>query len=619
MIEKNVDDDGYIENDEKLINILLNNIYGIDKNGDAIDVAIFSLYITLLDYKNPKTLKSFTLPKIKNTNLLVLDFFDDIVDEKLKNINFDFIVGNPPWGRTNGIHLDYCKRKNYFIQNNEIARSFMYRTKDFSSKDTKCILIVTSKILYNKQTPTTNFRKWLLENSKIEKVIELSPVRELIFKDAKCPAIIISYKFTSDVLNNAITHLTLLPNIFFKLFNIIMIERYNIKKIKQNYLIKYDWLWKTIVFGNSYDFETILYLQKNFKTLQEALKEKNIACMTGIQLSGNSKDASKFLNQKLINSRKGIGAFSLDLNYCENFKQEKVHRIRDEKIFNPPYVLLKKGFDIDTYKLRSVYTEEKLLYTDSITGIKGEIHQKETLLSIVGNLNSSLYSYLNLMLGSSSGIEREQSFISETLKFPFVNDQEIADQVLKIQEMKKLNPQNFVLADEVIEKEVKKLDELVLKKFNLQDNKFIDYALNIQLSKITNKEKEYRKVTKEELINYSLVFLNYFENIFKDEKICFQREFSYNVLDKYCEFKFYLVEDEGENTILFKDVSEKQFITLFMQKKFNDLFYQNNDIIDFGENYFRIIKFDEYKNWHQACALIDLDYVINEIFHGEGE
>ena len=52
IIENNLDKNGFINDNEKIQNILKDNIFGIDINDESIDVTIFSLYLTILDYKN---------------------------------------------------------------------------------------------------------------------------------------------------------------------------------------------------------------------------------------------------------------------------------------------------------------------------------------------------------------------------------------------------------------------------------------------------------------------------------------------------------------------------------------------------------------------------------------
>lgn len=64
-----------------------------------INVTFFSLYITLFDYQDPKDLKNFKLPLLKGENTLFGDFFDDDAFSPIKDIKFNYILGNPPWGR----------------------------------------------------------------------------------------------------------------------------------------------------------------------------------------------------------------------------------------------------------------------------------------------------------------------------------------------------------------------------------------------------------------------------------------------------------------------------------------------------------------------------------------
>ncbi|MFC2155753.1 DNA methyltransferase, partial [Acidobacteriota bacterium] len=50
---------------KELEGLLIDNIYGIDDDAGAIDIAIFSLYITLLDYKEPREIVNYKFPYLK--------------------------------------------------------------------------------------------------------------------------------------------------------------------------------------------------------------------------------------------------------------------------------------------------------------------------------------------------------------------------------------------------------------------------------------------------------------------------------------------------------------------------------------------------------------------------
>ena len=73
MVEKELRGDQFTEDNELLQRLLVENIFGIDLNEEAIDVTIFH-YILLCWIIKPKTLKKFNLPNLKGSNLLVYDF-----------------------------------------------------------------------------------------------------------------------------------------------------------------------------------------------------------------------------------------------------------------------------------------------------------------------------------------------------------------------------------------------------------------------------------------------------------------------------------------------------------------------------------------------------------------
>ena len=116
------------------------------------------------------------------------------------------------------------------------------------------------------------------------------------------------------------------------------------------------------------------------------------------------------------------------------------------------------------------------------------------------------------MLGSSVGIERRQRFIDEVLEFPFPdkNTKKISEITGSIQDLKQ---QDFAYNDG-IEKKIRELDQCILDSFHLQDNPFVDYALNIVIPQIANADKpediRFIEAT-ENLIIYSQYFLSYFE------------------------------------------------------------------------------------------------------------
>lgn len=626
IVEKNLLDKGekYFKDDATLTKLLKDNIFGVDKNEEAIDVSIFSLYLAFLDYKDPKSLVCTKLPNLKGENLIDSDFFNDEKLEKIKNTHFDFIIGNPPWGGDKKeLHIDYCKNNKFPNTSDkkgmEISRSFVYKCREYANADTTCCLILPAKLLYNQQKPARKYRTWILENTKIEKIIELSSVRKLVFKNAIAPASIMMFKIDEDnSLNNKIVYISIKPNIYFKLFKIIVIEKNDIKYIKQKLLYDYDWAWKTIVYGSSWDFEIIKQIKQKYKKIEDILKEHpNIINKTGIQDSDKSRDkndASHHIGHKILDSNKSIDHFYIDTSSTSEFKKPKIHTPKDEKLFKPPSCLVMKGSSSKDFKMKSVYyDQEYLLFKEAIYIIKGEKKDEAFLKTLTALFNSSFYAYLNLMLGYSIGIEREQRSTKEIKKFPFPNNslEHISELVTKIQENKKKENEGL-LVENKSDKYIAELDNLILEVFNFKDNVFVDYALNVQIPQLTN---TYKKPPYKYLEKYAEIFLEYFNRVYNKHgkyiKVIFHH------FKPYIVFELIICDKEPDEKISHVydvdiDFKQKEYIKLALYQT-NDIFYNIKDIIYFEKDSFCIIKTNEYKNWHPAIAEIDLSGVIDDI------
>lgn len=626
IVEENLNGKMYCEDDDLLKSLLINNIYGIDINEEAIEVTIFSLYLTVLDYKDPKSLLTFTLPNLKGDNLFVSDFFDDEKLEDLKDLTFDFIIGNPPWGNVkSGLHLKYCKENGYKDkqQNNEICKSFVFRAKDFSQAHTICCFILHSKVLYNQKQPSRRFREFLLEKTKIHNIIEMSSVRKLVFENADAPAVIVSFNYSEgNNLNNVINYTSIKPNIFFRLFNLIVIEKNDIKYVGQDMLLKFDWAWKTIVYGFSNDLSLVMKLKKHFCTISDAIQKQESPIIMGAGVEyhdGDKQDASHLLNKRLFNSRNGVDHFFVSPNNTTPFLKSKVHRPRERALFEPPYVITTKGVDCSNYKLRAAFSNEAYVFKTTMYIIKGSEKQRPFLMNLAGLLNSSVYAYLNLMLGTSIGIEREQRFMGEVLEYPYVFSEEIVNKTEYIHKEKEKDDSIWVTD---LGLEITNLDNLVLQEFGLKNNKFVDYAINIQIPELTNTNLEniYRKVSIKELVAYSEYFTKQFTAIYQRVGKHIGIKFYQNVLNKFVIFELSILDGTSDNTMDFmEDIdNDKELLSTFRVFSHNDNFHQIRDVFHFSDNSFFIIKPNFYKYWHPAIAELDLSDVMEQIMNNSG-
>ena len=85
--------------------LLVRNVFGIERNLDACHVAAFSLYLTMLDYIDPRDLTRIAkgddpeklFPGLVGFNLFPKDFFADSASFLGLPARVQCVVGNPPW------------------------------------------------------------------------------------------------------------------------------------------------------------------------------------------------------------------------------------------------------------------------------------------------------------------------------------------------------------------------------------------------------------------------------------------------------------------------------------------------------------------------------------------
>jgi len=474
-----------------IISILSNNIFGIDKDRDAIDVSIFSLYVTLLDFMKPKDIEDFQFPPLLRSNFFEADFFETDFSEKKQNdfierfnrIKLDFIIGNPPWGKVkDSPYMQYAKERlkkepeelqrllEHFpnkkksqiqlVNNNEIAQGFLLRTFDFAVKDeTTCALLVTSKVLHNLQSDV--FRNYFLNQTKVEKVVDFSAIRKDLFsfkpKGAKKtigPCAFLIYKWTDNsVSQNIVQHYSPKNNRIFQVFKILTIQKFDYKKIRQQQFIDFDWCWKVFLYGNLLDFKFVKFLKENFKTIAQLTdNEKEFVKNRGVEPNGDKhKNLDYLQGLTLIDTNKDLNRFILTLNKNTEWKigRGKNRKIWDRKtaylgkkemfekgLFNGNSLLISKGLNPFFYAV-CAFTDKKAVFRDSISGIKAKTTSGIALIkSFVGLLNSKLFSYYIFSVGSSTGVEREQVQDAEKFSLPVSPNLKIADFIDEISDVK---------------------------------------------------------------------------------------------------------------------------------------------------------------------------------------
>lgn len=645
---------------EILKNLATQNIYGIDKDPNAVQVAMFSIYLTLLDYQDPADIEIFRFPPLLNSNFFEADFFNtdpDLFETKLKEIEFDYILGNPPWkgGALGEYGEKYIKerrkkekieKKKYpiAVNNGEIVEGFVLRASDFSKSKTKCALIVRSSILYNcgYKTDYSGFRRYWLEEFLVNKIVELAPVRREVFDKSNdkaiAPAAILFYQYANgnSTNDNVLEHITIKPTRFFSYFKIFTINRPDYKKVEQKLLKDNDWLFKTLVYGSYLDFNLITRLKKSYSSIKNIISDKTkFVCGTGIQYSKNpTYDATAFHTYSFVDAY-AIEPYFVNPDKIGQFTVPKVHRIRNQQIFTAPMLLIRKGPDTKLLLPKSAICEKDAVYKDTLTAVKVIAKQDiKYLRSIEAILNSDIYAYFAINTFSSIAIEREQIQNYDKFSVPYVENninlvETIENAKIELYNLKQQVPYDNIKCSEIqkrINKTQNEINASILQALNFNEIEIalLDYTLNINRPLITRTQKNKYEVlgklqkalSKQEVIDYATVYLNRFkQNIDNDERKFVVRVWCTNQLLGMF-FDVVPTETQDEEGIIWEDATNKQILSFLIKlssEKITDKLFVQKDIRGFEKDRFYIFKPNEKRLWHKAIAYLDAEDFMDAI------
>ncbi|MAC93949.1 MAG: hypothetical protein CMC96_00465 [Flavobacteriales bacterium] len=629
---------------KQLKQLASDNIFGIDKDQSAVNVAIFSIYLTLLDYQEPSDIESFKFPFLYNKNFFSEDFFNTEAgfNTQLGKISFEFILGNPPWKRGKGEkkplfdqYINKRKRQEkgkysseIEISNSEIAQAFILRVSDFSREKTKVAFIATSKVLYNLNA--LGFRKYLLDQFTINKVFELAPVRKEVFDKsqdkATTPAAVLFYKFAfgKKTDENIIEHITLKPSRFFSLFKVFTIQRGDYKKVTQSKLKNFDYLWKILLYGNYPDFDFINRLKANYPKISDVVYHgDDYIIKQGVKRKdGNKKiDVSSLVGCSFVDlNKKQLSQFhiSSNLKKWENNSVGYVYRengIVAEEMFSPPVLLVKETVKTNLESVAAI-SDSKVVFTDKITAIKRRNNTDDSnYYSIAALLSSKLFSYFIAQTGSTTGIMIEQQIHDiEKFGFPFVESKKIKPLIKSIESLYK---EDILLRDNKKINDYKnKLDQIIEDSFGLSEIEKIrlDYTINFVIPvmmRLKGYKKAFGKLEKEsqDLKDYIELFLIRFNSSFKknNQKIISEVHHTNQLVGLF----FKLVPlDKQVKSINFIETDNNKILkglTNLGNERITDRLFIQKDIRGFQKDGFYIVKPNEKRLWHKAIAHLDLN------------
>lgn len=645
-----------------LRNILESNIFGIEYDRLAIRVTAFSLYLTLLEFLNPRTLwidKRYRFP------YLIADPTDKTLEKQGKNLvrqdsigqvaanafgEIDLLVGNPPFGAK--INLPSIKK--YCIDYNfgqDMVIPFLHKAVSFSPNGS-IALIFNTKVLTNSEGTFRNFRQWLFNQTFVEKIYNFSIYRKTpktfggqLFSSAVGPVSILFYqKENKQAVSPTVEYWAPKSYIKTNLIEGIVIDATDIKFLPREECRKPDSnIWKIAMWGTLEDYNLIRKLQEQ-DTLADFVDTKKLTKGLGLQFLNNSTETSlhdtdipklpyiKAENISRFYSGKDsfcklvddITASSVS-SYKKLYKMgiakplktiSHFRRLGQKEVYNGPHLLIKKG--LSDKKLCASYIDQDCSFNSKVLGINGG--SKTILKSLAAILNSSLATYYLFLISSSIGIEREEIQTREIYGLPILYDEIIFKELASAMDsVKERITKNYPMQIDISDLE-KNINKLVFDLFSLNTKERIlveDFmSISVSLLFDGHKSTAVKTITLQENKSYASAIGEELSRYLSNDKsfvnisvFNIQRNIPLNIVK--------ISFDKTKKTLsVFDNQQYDTYLNEINKYSISHLtknIYIQKQLRYYDENNIYIIKPNQKRFWSRSIALNDSRELINEI------
>lgn len=444
--------------------LLKDNIYGVDKDPEAIRLTIFSLSLALCDELSSKVIwEELKFEDLQATgNLHNYDFFE-LINAKKLNEEFDLVIGNPPF-IAELTTLDSRKieekrqEERAKLPDNQIALLFLEQAITCCKKNALlCLILPSGPFLYNQNS--SDFRRYFLKKYYVNQILDFTPLINTLFGKSNVATLCIFARNkkpnTKKLLHVTIRRTKPSEN---KLY--FEIDHYDFHTISFDDALNNIYIWKTNLLGGG----RLCHLISRFASMRKLgsylkEKEKNEGWMVGEgyivsnekeieQLRELKKRKQKLSSRESYRLRKlrkrckkakyltgkntlPIEAFTekgIDLSKIHLLKEKYFYRSAEnnKKIFDGPHVLIKEV--VGKHSIPIAYRSDFLSFKNSIIGIYAPPKYRKELMEIENRIKNKRF--FLFFLAATSGrymINKASSLLKtdiENLPFP-VNKRKI--------------------------------------------------------------------------------------------------------------------------------------------------------------------------------------------------
>jgi len=406
------------------LKLLLKNIYGVDKEEQAVRLASFSLCLALCNELNPlKIINELKFDDLREQNLIQSDFFKC---HKIHLIKFDLIIGNPPFVR--GSISEYSKiwefeNNKVVIPQGQIALKFLSDSiTNLKEHGLVCLIIKSSGLLYN--TTSSEYKKVLFSNFNVIQILDftcLARNKSLWDNGADVASAAIFIRNESPEPNRNILHLTFRRTKATKERIIFEIDDYDLHFVNRQTAITNDFVWKNNLLGGG-RIKTLVDKFKDLESLNNLIAKNSCTIEEGFEIGSKQNKSPRFIYEIPTLPTLGISYEGIDYNSLGEIDNNlKFSKVTSEHAFRAPNLIIWENLGGKRFPIFK--NEVSFSFQRRIISISSIIKDLGFLNKIYHSFENfySFYKFYLLATSSETLINRNNTFLLKDLKsLPFI-------------------------------------------------------------------------------------------------------------------------------------------------------------------------------------------------------
>lgn len=415
--------------DIKDLKPLLKNIYGVDKEEQAIKLASFSLSLALCNELNPiKIINELRFDDLTEENLIWSDFFQC---DSIKGKKFDLVIGNPPFVRgaiSNYSNKWVLENKSVTIPQGQIALKFLSEVFSYLKVEgLSCLIIKSSGLLYN--STSNDYKKTLFSNYNVVQIFDFTALarnKSLWDNGADVASAAVFVRNEKPDFSKNLLHLTFRRTIATKERIFFEIDDYDFHFVNRQTAINNEFVWKNNLLGGG-RIRNLVEKVQTLPKLKDALDDNNSILEEGFEIGSKQNLSPDYIYDIPFLTTKGISENGISYELLSSItKETKFSKIPKEEAFSAPNLIIWENIGENRFPI--FLNETSFSFKRRIISIKSLDNDKSFLKSIYNSFESyySFYKFYFLATSAETLINRNNTFLLKDLKnIPFIQDNSI--------------------------------------------------------------------------------------------------------------------------------------------------------------------------------------------------